>query len=107
MRAPPEGIEIGGEVLRRVESALGKPCPLLTRQNRSVQLSLPEHFEFLPLGVVLDAREFDERGILRPWARYQAFHQIESLADADNLADFWDSGNYAHDYEMLGILSKY
>ncbi|SPE40380.1 hypothetical protein SBA3_3730022 [Candidatus Sulfopaludibacter sp. SbA3] len=56
------------------------------------------------MSVVLDAGEFDEGGVLGPWARDQALHQIQALADADDLADFWDSGSYAHDYEMLRIL---
>ena len=93
---PSEGIEIGGEVLRRIEAALGKPRPLFAGQDSSVQLSLPEHAELLPLRVVLDAREFDERGILRPWARDHALHQVQSLADADDLADFWESGSHTH-----------
>jgi hypothetical protein len=101
---PPEGIEIGGEVFRWVESALGEPCPLLAREDGCVQFSLPEHLEFLPLSVIFYAGEFDESGILRPRARDQALHQIQALADADDLADFWDSGSYAHDYEILRIL---
>lgn len=34
----------------------------------------------------------------------QALHQVQSLADADNLADFRDSGSHTHDHEMLRIL---
>ena len=64
---PAEGIEIGGEVLGRIETALGKPCPFFARQDGSVQLALPEDAELLPLRVVFDAGEFDERRILRPW----------------------------------------
>ena len=98
---PSERIEIGGEILGRVESALGKPCPFLTGQDSGVQFALPEHAELLPLRVVFDAGEFDERGILRPWPRYHALHQVQSLADADDLADFRDSGSDTHIMKCL------
>ena len=62
------------------------------RRQRSKQLhDLPIELQLdqsLPLGVVLNAREFDKRRILRPWACDQTLHQVQSLADADDLADF-------------------
>ena len=87
---PAEGIEVGGEVLGRVEAALGKPCPFLAGQDSGVEFALPEHAELLPLRVVFDAGEFDERGVLRPWTWDHALYQVKPLADADDLADFWE-----------------
>jgi hypothetical protein len=33
---------------------------------------------------------------LWPWGRDQTLHQVQSLADADDLADFWDRGRHTH-----------
>ena len=90
---PPQRVQIGGEVLGRVEPALGNPRPLLTRQDSGIQLSLPEYFQLLALRIVFYAREFYERRIFLSWSRDETLHQVESLADSDDLANFWNLGS--------------
>ncbi len=58
---PAEGVQVGGEEFRRVEPAFGDGFPGLAGDDLAVDLAFPEHLERLALGVVVDAREADER----------------------------------------------
>jgi hypothetical protein len=49
---------------------------------------LPEHGERLPLRVVLDAGQMDQRSVVRSGARINLLDEITTLPYGDNLAGF-------------------
>src|SRR5262249_52401252 len=85
---PAECVQVGGEPLRLVEPAPGDRVPRLPPDDLAVDLALPEHLEGLPLGVVIDAREGNQRAFTGfPW-RPCALDEIEALAHSRDLAGF-------------------
>src|SRR5437016_2160239 len=56
-RVPANGAQIGGEYLRVIGPRIVEDSLMAVRDNRGVDFSVPEHFEGLALGVVVDAGE--------------------------------------------------
>jgi hypothetical protein len=56
-------VEVGGEEVGGVEGPAGEAIPGLGRQDLGIDLALPEDRQRLPLGIVVEAGEADERGL--------------------------------------------
>ena len=62
--------------------------PGLARDDLGVDFLLPEHLERLALGVVVEAGQPHEGGVIPGRARDDLFHEVLSLPDADDLSCF-------------------
>ena len=83
---PAERIQIGREQLRLVKAAFGDRFPRLAGDDLAVDLAFPEHLEGLALGVVVDAREANQRAFAGALGRDGVFNEIKSLSDTRDLA---------------------
>jgi type II secretory pathway component HofQ len=52
---PAEGVEVGGEELGGIEATRGEAVPTLARDDLGVDFALPQHFQRLALGIVVQA----------------------------------------------------
>lgn len=67
-----------------IEPAFGDSIPGLARQDLGINFLFPEHFDQLPLSIVIDARKPDQRGVSRFRRRDDSLHEIKPLANAGN-----------------------
>ena len=99
---PAKRVQIRGEPLRRIEAAAGDGIPRLARDNLRVQLALPEDLEGLPLGVVVDTGQPNQRGVPRIHRRDYLFNKIEALANRYDLTKLGCGTAYRHlEYEAF------
>jgi len=84
---PSEGSVVGGEELGRVELASRQLRPVRLVEPRRVELALPQDLQFFTLGIVLKARETDQRVVTRLRRRVHILDQVSPRTDADDLAD--------------------
>jgi hypothetical protein len=66
-------------------------------QYFAVQFGVPEDFQFLSLGVVVEAREANQRGVGRTSGSNDSLDEILPLADADDLTRLWRLCNFQHE----------
>jgi hypothetical protein len=83
---PALGVEVGGEARGRVEAALRDVAPRGDFEDARVELALPEHREGSALGVVVEAREADERGVAGARGRGDVVDQVLARADPHDLS---------------------
>jgi hypothetical protein len=93
---PAKCVEVRREQLGLVEAALGDRFPGLAGDNLAIDLPLLKHLKRLPLGIVVDAREANERAFTGTLRRYGVLYEIEALTHPRDLAGFWNSDHGVH-----------
>lgn len=79
-------MQIGGEQGRRIEAARRDGFPPLGGKQLGVHFPFPQHLQRLSLGVVIETRQTDQRGLaVAGWGR-DVLDQVLPLADADQVA---------------------
>jgi hypothetical protein len=71
------------EHTRRIEALSGEILPAFFFEDEAVGLVVPEHFQRLPLSVVVGACETYERGLARSRWRDDVFDEPAARADVD------------------------
>lgn len=81
-----KAVQVCREVPRLIEPATSDPIPVRFPQQLRIDLPLPKHLERLALGVVLEARQPNQRAVAFVRRLVHALHQVLPGADADDVS---------------------
>ena len=84
--SPAEGVQVGGERAWVVEGVATNPGPKVFRDDRRVQLRIPQKVETLALGVVLDTGEAHQGRVSRTDRAGHVFDQPMPVSGTDEHA---------------------
>ncbi|MFI5460732.1 MAG: hypothetical protein ACHRXM_35415 [Isosphaerales bacterium] len=82
---PLEGVQVSREQLWRVEPLARDLLPGFGRDRLGVDLLLPEYFEGLALGVIVEAGHTHEGRVIPDGGRDDLFDKVLALPDADDI----------------------
>ena len=85
---PGQGAEVGGEQGGIVEALARDGPPSIVLQHPGVQLVLPEHHQWLALGIVVEAGQVDEGGLALSVRLGDFLDEVPALADECDPARF-------------------
>jgi hypothetical protein len=89
-------MQVSREESRRVEAALGQVVPAGACQNLGIDFGLPEDFEGLALGVVVEAREPNQGSVVWGGRRSNVFDKILPLAGVNDVTNFREMSRFQH-----------
>jgi hypothetical protein len=86
---PAERVQIRGEQPRLIKPAFGDRVPGFAGEDFRIEFAFPQHFQRLPLVVVIDARQPHQRIVTGSLRRAGVFNEVQPLAHAGNLPGDW------------------